>query len=221
MSASPNYDDRPSLTPIDMLVIHYTGMQSADAALGRLCDPKAKVSAHYFIDEIGAIASLVDEKKRAWHAGEASWRGEKDINARSIGVELANPGHEYGYRDFPEVQMAALIELVFGIFSRHPISARNVVGHSDVAPMRKTDPGERFDWARLAAAGIGLWPDVVDPSGELTDIPGMLSDYGYDITNPASAVTAFKRHFQPKNIDKDVNLETLGRLKRLLILSNA
>lgn len=221
MIVSPNYDERPISSPIDMLVIHYTGMQSAEAALGRLCDPMAKVSAHYFIDEDGAVASLVDEGKRAWHAGAASWRGQEDINARSIGVELVNPGHEYGYRNFTEVQMTALIDLVLGVLSRHPIPARNVVGHSDVAPMRKIDPGERFDWAGLAAAGIGLWPHVVDPGGDFADIPEMLSDYGYDVTNPASAIAAFKRHFHPETLDKNVSRETFGRLKRLLVLSNA
>ena len=221
MSVSPNYDVRPTSSPIDMLVIHYTGMQSAEAALDRLCDPRAKVSAHYFIDEDGGVASLVDEGKRAWHAGVASWRGQEDINARSIGVELVNPGHEYGYRNFTEVQMTALIELVLGVLSRHPIPARNVVGHSDVAPMRKLDPGERFDWAGLAAAGIGLWPHVVDPVCDFADISGMLSDYGYDVTNPASAIAAFQRHFHPEILNKTVNPETLGRLKSLLVLSNA
>ena len=157
-SESPNFDARPPGARIDMLVLHYTGMVSAEAAIERLCDPAAKVSAHYLIDEDGAVRRLVDENHRAWHAGEASWRGKSDINARSLGIELVNPGHEFGYRPFPEAQMAALEALAQDILARHTIEARNVVGHSDVAPRRKTDPGELFDWRRLAEAGIGLWP---------------------------------------------------------------
>jgi N-acetylmuramoyl-L-alanine amidase len=221
MISSLNFDDRLSSTPIDMLVIHYTGMKSAKAALDRLCDPQAKVSAHYFIDEDGDIISLVDESKRAWHAGIASWRGESDINARSIGVELVNPGHDFGYRNFPESQMTALIDLLLEILSRHSIPARNVVGHSDIAPSRKTDPGERFDWAWLAAEGIGLWPHDADIGNDTSDITSMLSEYGYDITIPASAITAFQRHFYPETLNKIIDSKTIGRLMRLIELSNA
>ena len=126
----------------------------------RLCDPAAKVSAHYTIDEDGTVYAHVPEARRAWHAGVSFWAGESDINARSIGIELVNPGHEYGYRAFPEAQIAALIALCHGILARHPIPPARVLGHSDVAPARKEDPGELFPWARLAKAGIGLWPDV-------------------------------------------------------------
>ncbi len=218
---SPNFDDRPTTTspatPIDMLVLHYTGMESAEAALARLCDPAVKVSAHYVIGEDGAVTALVAEDKRAWHAGESFWRGETDINGRSIGIELVNPGHEFGYRDFPGPQMAALEELASGILARQPIPARNVVGHSDVAPGRKTDPGELFDWARLAAAGIGLWPFEADPV-EAAEVPAMLSEYGYDVTDEAAAMTAFQRHFRPEIVDGSADPETLVRLKELLEL---
>ncbi len=152
---SPNFGPRPDGIVIDMLVIHYTGMPSGAAALRRLCDPVAEVSAHYLIEEDGRLFRLVGEAERAWHAGVASWRGESNINDRSIGIELVNPGHDYGYRPFPAAQMAALIALAGDILTRHPILTRNVVGHSDVAPSRKQDPGELFDWHALAAAGIG------------------------------------------------------------------
>jgi N-acetylmuramoyl-L-alanine amidase len=221
MIASPNFDDRLSSTSIDMLVIHYTGMRSAKAALDRLCDPQAKVSAHYFIDEDGDVISLVDESKRAWHAGIASWRGMSDINTRSIGVELVNPGHDLGYRDFPKPQMAALIDLLIGILSRYSIPARNVVGHSDIAPCRKIDPGERFDWAGLAEKGIGLWPNEANINDNFSNIAPMLSEYGYDISSPPHAIAAFQRHFHPETINKNIDYETIGRLKKLLDLSYA
>ncbi|MEX2202220.1 MAG: N-acetylmuramoyl-L-alanine amidase, partial [Dongiaceae bacterium] len=162
---SPNHDARRG--PVDILLLHYTGMVAAEAALKRLCDPVARVSAHYLIDEDGTLWQLVGEDRRAWHAGVSFWAGESDINARSIGIELQNPGHEFGYRAFPEPQMKTLIELAQGILQRHPIPASRVIGHSDVAPTRKEDPGELFDWQRLAAAGIGLWPagDSEPPHG--------------------------------------------------------
>ncbi|HEX9702091.1 MAG TPA: N-acetylmuramoyl-L-alanine amidase [Rhodospirillales bacterium] len=215
---SPNFDDRPEGAPIDMLVLHYTGMETAAAAFRRLCDPAAKVSAHYVIDETGAVTAMVPEEKRAWHAGLSFWRGERDVNGRSIGIELVNPGHEFGYRDFPEVQMAALRDLAAAIVERHAIPARNVVGHSDVAPARKTDPGERFDWAGLAAAGIGLWPKDAAPIGKADDAADMLARYGYDIGDPAAAVAAFQRHFRPARMDGVADAETTGRLKALLDL---
>ncbi len=215
---SPNVDDRPADTPVDMVVLHYTGMESAEAALERLCDPKAHVSAHYVIDEDGAIISLVAEDKRAWHAGVAFWRGETDINGRSVGIELVNPGHQFGYREFPDPQMAALEGLARDILGRHPIEPRNVVGHSDVAPGRKTDPGELFDWQRLAAAGIGLWPD--DGEGDAEMVSEMLAAYGYDTTDEAAATVAFQRHFCPQSLDGRADPQTAGRLKALLDLCN-
>ncbi len=205
---SPNFEPRTAGV-IDMLVLHYTGMESAGAALARLCDPEAKVSAHYVIDEDGTVHALVDEAMRAWHAGVASWRGETDVNGRSVGIELVNPGHEFGYRPFPEPQMAALEELCRGILARHPIPAGNVVGHSDVAPTRKLDPGELFDWRRLADAGIGLWPKEPPVAGEPTEVPPLLRRHGYD---PVAAIAAFQRHFRPARIDGIADEETTGLL---------
>ena len=161
---SPNHGPRRDGAAIDMLILHYTGMTTAAAALDRLCDPKTEVSAHYLIDEDGTVWRLVPEDRRAWHAGRAYWAGETDINSRSIGIELVNPGHEHGYRVFPEPQMTALIALSQGILSRHPIPPHRILAHSDVAPDRKLDPGELFDWRRLAMAGIGLWSDALWPA---------------------------------------------------------
>jgi len=188
-SPSPNQEPRPQGTVIDMLVIHYTGMQTGRAALERMCDPEAKVSAHYMIEEDGRLFQLVPEEARAWHAGVSYWRGNRDINSRSIGIELVNPGHEFGYRPFPEAQMAALIALAQGILGRHAIPARNVVGHADVAPTRKQDPGELFDWQRLAEAGVGQWPG---PARELA----ALAEYGYDISDGSAVLMAYDRHFK-------------------------
>lgn len=198
---SPNFDDRNGGL-IDMLVIHYTGMQSAEAALARLIDPAAQVSAHFVIDEDGGIMRLVAEDKRAWHAGVSSWRGATDINSRSIGIELVNPGHEFGYRPFADAQMRSLEELTRALVARHAIPARNVVGHSDVAPTRKTDPGELFDWHRLAAAGVGLWPiSDVAAYDAAEDIGPWLAFIGYDIGDLAAATIAFQRHFAPHRWD--------------------
>lgn len=206
--ASPNFNGRDGAV-VDMLVIHYTGMRTGKDALARLCDPAAEVSAHYFLDADGVLVQLVDEADRAWHAGVASWRGQSNINSRSIGIELVNPGHEYGYQDFPEVQMGVLIELCGKILARHPIPARNVVGHSDVAPARKQDPGERFDWARLAEEGIGLWPQPGDiPPIDEAAIGGALAEIGYDVEDLGAAVTAFQRHFHPTRIDGIADVET-------------
>src|SRR5271156_4492223 len=156
---SPNHDERPADGQVDMLILHYTGMRTAQAAIERLCDPEARVSSHYVVDEDGEVIRLVPEERRAWHAGVSYWRGHDTLNDRSIGIEIVNPGHEWGYRDFPALQMAAVCELCLSILARHPIPARNVVAHSDIAPDRKQDPGELFDWAGLAANGVGLWPD--------------------------------------------------------------
>lgn len=214
---SPNFDGRPHVVPIDMLVLHYTGMESASAALARLCDPCSAVSAHYLVDEDGAVYRLVAEEQRAWHAGVSSWRGMTDINARSIGIELVNPGHEFGYRPFPEPQMVAVTVLCEDIVRRRQIPARNVVGHSDVAPRRKMDPGELFDWARLAAAGVGLWPAesdlcIMDPN-VITD---MLAKVGYEMSDPVAALKAFQRHFRPERVTGRIDFGTARRLSGLL-----
>ncbi|TAN78985.1 MAG: N-acetylmuramoyl-L-alanine amidase [Magnetospirillum sp.] len=214
---SPNFEPRHG-SVIDMLVLHYTGMADGPSALARLCDPEAKVSAHYLIEEDGRVFALVPEEMRAWHAGASSWRGETDINSRSIGIELVNPGHEFGYRAFPEPQMAALVEMATDIIGRHPVPARNVVGHSDIAPTRKQDPGELFPWKDLAEGhGIGLWP-----CGEPADLPpehvllAGLAHIGYDIYDPKAALTAFQRHFRPWKVDGHLDAETVGRLRALL-----
>ena len=219
---SPNFDDRPADTPVDMVVLHYTGMESAEAALERLCDPKARVSAHYVIDEDGTVISLVAEDKRAWHAGESFWRGETDINGRSVGIELVNPGHEFGYRDFPDPQMAALVHLAKEIQTRHSIPPRNVVGHSDISPRRKVDPGELFDWEWLEGMGVGLWPKIPGTFEEsVPSAEAMLAEYGYDTAHDVAAIAAFQRHFRPETVDGSADPETLGRLKALLDLCNA
>ncbi len=203
-----------------MLVLHYTGMRSAEEALARLCDPAAKVSAHYLIDEDGTIHRLVGEDMRAWHAGVSSWRGETDVNGRSIGIELVNSGHEFGYRRFPDSQMTALERLATEVLSRHPIPPRHVLGHSDVAPGRKSDPGELFDWPRLARAGIGLWPvegdEIGDPAGAGDEL---LVRFGYGIGDTVAARTAataaFQRHFLPARIDGAMDRATHRRLDAL------
>ena len=184
-----------------MLVLHYTGMPSAGAALARLCDPAAKVSAHYLVDEDGTVQALVAEQNRAWHAGVSFWRGATGLNDRSIGIEIVNPGHEFGYRPFPAVQMQAVRELCQGILARwRGIPARNVVAHSDIAPNRKQDPGELFDWRGLAAAGIGLWTDLVAPPG---DLAVDLAAIGYDMRlAETDVITAFQRHFLPGPCDR-------------------
>lgn len=167
LNPSPNYNDRPFGTKIDTIVLHYTGMPSAEEALAKLCDGSdetreqgGRVSAHYMIDEEGKIYALVDERDRAWHAGESYWRGRTDVNNFSIGIELVNPGHEYGYKVFPRAQLDALIEVCAGVLKRHPIKPENIVGHSDVALGRKIDPGEKFNWRHLARNNIGLWPEA-------------------------------------------------------------
>jgi len=208
---SPNHDERGCA--IDMLVLHYTGMTSAAAALERLCDPAAKVSSHYTIDEDGTVYAHVPEDRRAWHAGVSHWAGRDNVNNRSIGIELVNPGHEWGYRAFPQAQVSALIRLAHGIVMRHPIAASQVVGHSDVAPMRKEDPGELFPWEKLAQGGIGLWPDPID-----SDIgPEGLTRYGYDPkADLPKVITAFQRHFRPSNLNGEWDGECAKLLASLI-----
>ncbi|MGE0253250.1 MAG: N-acetylmuramoyl-L-alanine amidase [Alphaproteobacteria bacterium] len=215
---SPNHGERRGDGPVDMLVLHYTGMTSAEAAVDLLCDPAAQVSAHWLVDEAGTVYRMVEEGRRAWHAGVAGWRGETDINSRSIGIELANPGHDWGYRDFAAPQIAALLELCGGILARHPIPPRNVVAHSDIAPTRKLDPGERFPWARLAAAGIGLWPeDDTVPVAADAVLPA-LARWGYRTEDvaPDVLVSAFQRHFRPERVDGIADRQTRARLASLL-----
>jgi N-acetylmuramoyl-L-alanine amidase len=209
---SPNHNDRGG-APVDMLVLHYTGMKSGAAAIDRLCNQAAGVSAHYTIDEDGTVYAHVPEARRAWHAGVSHWAGADNINSRSIGIEIVNPGHEYGYCPFPEAQIAALIELCSGILSRHPIPPARVLGHSDVAPARKDDPGELFPWQRLAQAGVGVWPNAIP--GDLG--ADALTRYGYDPRAPQDkTITAFQRHFRPKSLTGQWDDECAGLLASLL-----
>lgn len=206
---SPNHNERPGGRPPDILLLHYTGMRSGAEALDRLCDPEAKVSAHYLIEEDGEVFRLVPEDRRAWHAGVASWAGDSDVNGRSLGIELVNPGHEFGYRDFPEPQMESLLALAGELCRRHPIPAHRVLGHSDVAPLRKEDPGERFDWPRLAAAGIGFLPAPGRALGE-AEAKARLSGFGYGYLDDdfAAVLRAFQRHFRPAAVTGELDPET-------------
>lgn len=246
---SPNFDARPQGRGVDLVILHYTGMPSRDAALARLCDPAAKVSAHYLIDEAGDVFALVADSARAWHAGVAHWQGASDINARSIGVELVNPGHEFGYRHFTRAQMAALERLLAELAARHKIAPERVLGHSDVAPLRKSDPGELFDWARLAKLGFGLWPkadfraDLAAEGaslGERSPRVALLQQslatigYGwaesgeddgiydgfYDVGTEA-VVRAFQRHFRPRGVNGAIDGETASLILHLAKLSQA
>lgn len=211
---SPNFDARPTGAPVDHLVLHYTGMKTGQAAIKRLRDPVAKVSSHYVVDEDGSIYALVDEKNRAWHAGVSYWRGERQLNDRSIGIEIVNPGHEWGYRAFPRVQMRSVLWLCKGILARHTIPAFNVVGHSDVAPDRKQDPGELFDWGWLAAQGVGFWSEAIGVPGDL--MPD-LAAIGYNILLPANLViTAFQRRFLPQNLSGLMDHPTSARAAGIL-----
>ena len=211
---SPNHNERPPGTPVDILLLHYTGMKTAEDALARLCDPAAKVSAHYTIDEDGTVYRHVSEDRRAWHAGQSFWAGETDVNGRSIGIELVNPGHEFGYRSFPEAQITALIPLAKDIIARHGIPAGRVLAHSDVAPDRRQDPGELFDWARLGEAGIGLWP-TASAEQPKTDSRSMLERFGYNVA-VGGVIAAFQRHFRPAKVDGVVDKETHARLGALI-----
>lgn len=232
---SPNFDIRTR--PIDLVVLHYTGMQDAETALARLTDPApvagkypgpwqsadidpqaplGKVSAHYVVDEAGIAYRLVAEESRAWHAGVSNWDGEGDVNSRAIGIEIANGGHDFGLPDFPDMQIAGVIALVRDILERHKLDPSRVVGHSDIAPERKLDPGEKFPWQRLADAGVALWPKAPfhaqdeDPDAALHT---RLKLIGYGV--PASSVAdmkpviaAFQRRFRPKHIDGIADPET-------------
>src|SRR5947209_15433255 len=229
---SPNHDARTSR--VDILLLHYTGMQTAEEAVARLTDKEASVSCHYFVYEDGRIDQLVPETRRAWHAGASSWKGATDINSRSIGIEVANPGHEYGYRDFPDAQIDAVIALCRDILARHPIRRERVLAHSDVAPTRKKDPGEKFPWDRLAAASVGLWFDpspirpgrtlpANDKGAEVEQLQKRLGRFGYDLKVTGlyddltrSVVTAFQRHFRPARVDGLADPSTVETLRRLL-----
>ena len=215
---SPNFDERT--LPISMIVLHYTGMQDGPSALARLRDPEAKVSAHYLVEEDGTVCRLVDEDKRAWHAGRSHWRGITDVNAASIGIEIVNPGHEWGYRPFTDQQIDTLVPLVAAIKERHGITRGNVVGHSDIAPRRKRDPGELFPWARLAKLRLALprpTRNLMDPMWTQGGFLLALERFGYDVTDAMAAIMAFQRRFRPELIDGEIDAECRMILLALLL----
>ena len=215
---SPNFDERT--LPISMIVLHYTGMQDGPSALARLRDPEAKVSAHYLVEEDGTVCRLVAEDKRAWHAGRSHWRGVTDVNSASVGIEIVNPGHEWGYRPFTDEQIDALVPLVAAIKERHGITRGNIVGHSDIAPTRKRDPGELFPWARLAKLRLALprpTRNLMDPMWTQGGFLLALERFGYDVTDAMAAIMAFQRRFRPELIDGEIDAECRMILLALLL----
>lgn len=215
---SPNFDDRK--LPISMIVLHYTGMPDAEGALDRLTSPEAKVSAHYLVKEDGEIVQMVDEEHRAWHAGKSYWRGVTDVNSASVGIEIVNPGHEFGYRPFPDEQVAAVMGLVSDIKDRHGITRGNIVAHSDIAPSRKEDPGELFPWWELAKRRLALpspTRDLMDPYWTDAGFLLALERFGYEVTDPQKAVIAFQRRFRPDLIDGIIDGECRAKLLALLL----
>ncbi|HEX2446922.1 MAG TPA: N-acetylmuramoyl-L-alanine amidase [Methyloceanibacter sp.] len=231
---SPNHEPRRGGRVPDMLILHYTGMESAEAALDWLTRQESEVSCHYLVDEEGRIAQLVAEEERAWHAGQSLWGGETDLNSCSIGIEIHNPGHDFDYPDFADAEMRAVEALCRDIMSRHAIPPDRVLAHSDVAPGRKRDPGEKFDWQRLARAGIGLWvppapigdDQGLGPGDEGEAVAALQRDllaYGYGVevtstygTGLEKVVEAFQRHFRPARIDGRADASTRKTLARLL-----
>ena len=230
-AVSPNFNERT--VPPDILVLHYTGMKTGPEALARLRDAESKVSSHYLVEEDGRVFRLVPEERRAWHAGVSSWKGESDINGRSIGIEIVNPGHEFGYRSFPEAQVAAVIDLVADIRTRWSIEDSRIIGHSDVAPDRKQDPGELFPWKRLAQAGHGLWvepaaaPGLPLSEGEegagVFALQAGFTRLGYDCApsgkydaHTTAVVRAFQRHWRQEQVDGVADGMTRARLIALL-----
>jgi len=215
---SPNFDARDQA--VSMVVLHYTGMEDGASAIAWLRNTESRVSCHYLIAEDGQILRMVAEENRAWHAGRSFWRGVRDVNACSIGIEIVNPGHEFGYRPFTEEQMEALIPLLAGIVGRHRIPPANVVGHSDVAPARKQDPGELFDWARLARHGLAIARPargLVDPHWTDGGFLLALERWGYDVSNALAATVAFQRRFRPELIDGTIDGECRAILLQLLL----
>jgi N-acetylmuramoyl-L-alanine amidase len=231
---SGNRDAREGGLKPSILLLHYTGMSTAESAILWLAAPEARVSCHYVVDEAGTITQMVPEAARAWHAGLSHWQGATEINSHSIGIEIHNPGHDGGYPDFPEAQMRSVEALSLDIIGRHGIEARHVLAHSDIAPRRKKDPGEKFDWARLARAGVGHWTEPVPVSGgpalergargeEVLRLQEALSVYGYGVPctgeyceDTEIVVTAFQRHFRPALVDGRTDRSTRETLQALL-----
>jgi N-acetylmuramoyl-L-alanine amidase len=215
---SPNCNERK--LPISMVVLHYTEMKPVETALERLCDPEAQVSAHYLISEEGEVTLLVPEEKRAWHAGASFWRGTKDVNSASIGIELDHPGHGLGYRPFEDAQIEALVPLLHRIVQKYDIARSNVIAHSDVAPARKTDPGELFPWDRLADYGLATPVpkiEMIDPFDNDGAFYLALERYGYDITDGHKAIEAFQRRWRPHKINGQIDGEIRAILFQLLL----
>jgi len=231
---SPNHGARRNGRTPDMLILHYTGMPSAEAALAWLCAEESQVSSHYFVDERGRITQLVPESQRAWHAGQGHWKGDTDINSASIGIEIANPGHAGGSPPFEAAQIEAVIRLCRDIVERHAIPAERVLAHSDIAPLRKQDPGELFPWDRLFREGIGHWVEPVPVGGgrffqegdagqPVEALQSMLTLYGYGVrvdgsydAETSAVIRAFQRHFRPARVDGVADASTIGTLHRLL-----
>jgi N-acetylmuramoyl-L-alanine amidase len=230
-----NHEPRRGVKRPNMLVLHYTGMASAARAIRWLAVPESRVSCHYVIDEAGRVTQMVPERLRAWHAGVSCWQGETDLNSASVGIEIQNPGHEDGYHDFPAAQIAAVIAVSQDIVERHDIPAPRVLAHSDIAPMRKIDPGEKFPWQLLADAGLGAWvpaspiaPTTAglapgDHGASVAAAQAMFADYGYYLPTTATydtltehVVRAFQRHFRPTRCDGRLDLSTLATLERLV-----
>ena len=232
--ASPNVEPRQKGKTARILLLHYTGMDDAEQACAWLCNPSSKVSCHYLIDGDGRITQMVDEDLRAWHAGQSVWKGERDINSCSIGIEIHNPGHDRGYPDFPKVQMAAVLALGRDIVTRHAIRPEHVLAHSDVAPRRKIDPGEKFDWKGLHEQGLGHWVpphklgggqflQLGDTGDAVEALQAMLALYGYGVAITGAfshetkfVVTAFQRHFRPARVDGIADRSTIETLRHLI-----
>ena len=215
---SPNFDERDR--PVSLIVLHYTGMTDAASAIQRLRDPEAKVSCHYLVAEDGQVLRMVAEEKRAWHAGRSYWRGMTGLNGCSIGIEIVNPGHEFGYRPFPDEQVDALIPLVADIKERHSITRGNIVGHSDIAPARKQDPGELFPWGRLARLRLALprpTRNLMDPNWTDAGFLLALERFGYDVSDPLAATVAFQRRFRPELMDGTIDGACRAILLALLL----
>lgn len=230
--SSPNFDERDPAVPLQFVVLHYTGMKNGTEALERLCDVKSKVSAHYVIEEDGRVFKLVDDGKRAWHAGKSTWHGITDMNSASIGIELVNPGHQFGYRPFPASQITALKELLGGLVKQHGLSpTKSLVAHADIAPNRKEDPGELFPWQELATAGFGLWPQPQESDyghADDSEVQNMLGAIGYDCPRSGAydretrpALIAFQRHYEPNNLTGTPERETIARLRALVRMLRA
>lgn len=231
VATAVNFNERRA--PVDILLLHYTGMEDGEKAQQWLCAEESQVSCHYIVHEDGRIVQMVAEEKRAWHAGAGSWQGREDVNSRSIGIEIVNPGHEFGYPDFCDAQIAAVIDLCGDIIARCRIEPRNVLAHSDVAPGRKRDPGEKFPWKRLHEAGIGHWIEPAPLAGgrfltlgdggpPVEALQEMLSLYGYGIgrsgefdRKTGQVVAAFQRHFRPGKVDGVADVSTIETLYRL------